>query len=67
MGSLDQQVTFKLSHGIQYLHCHPAGGAGQVDATERETMNSNAATIQILDGRAHVHRISAKAVQFRNN
>ncbi|KWF01352.1 hypothetical protein WT55_30325 [Burkholderia pseudomultivorans] len=67
MSSLNQQVTFKLGHSIQHLHCHLTGSTGQVYAAKCKTMNPNAAICQRFNGRTHVHRIPAKSVEFRHD
>ncbi|KAF1037649.1 MAG: hypothetical protein GAK33_03002 [Burkholderia lata] len=56
--SLNQQVALKFGNGIQYLHCHPAGCAGQINATKGKAMNPNAACRQVLNGHAHVHCVT---------
>ncbi|CDN60967.1 hypothetical protein I35_2444 [Burkholderia cenocepacia H111] len=64
MRSFDQQVTLKLGNGIQYLHCHAAGRACQIDAAKGKAMNPNSAICQRFDRCAHIHRVPAKAVKL---
>ncbi|ALX43372.1 hypothetical protein AQ610_13855 [Burkholderia humptydooensis] len=67
MRSFDQQVAFKFGNGVQYLHRHSSGRAGEVDAAEREAMNPDAAFCQSFNSCADVHRIPAKSVELRHD
>ena len=57
-------VTRCLRNGIDDIHGHLAGGAGEVHSTEREAVNANTEFLQSGDSCADIDGITPQTVEF---
>jgi hypothetical protein len=61
---LNDQVPLELGDRRDDAHGHFPGWAAEIDSTEREAMNTNPHIGELLNGRAHVHRVPAQPVEL---
>ena len=64
LGSLDEQIAFKLGDGGDNLHRHLSRRAREVGPAKGKAMNANAEPGQSVDGGAHIHGVAAQAIEL---
>jgi putative DNA-invertase from lambdoid prophage Rac len=66
--AIEQRPGFmKLLDRLERDDVHLAGGAGEIDTTEREAMHAHAHRLQLADRRLNIDRVAAQAIQFRHH